>query len=86
MIYETFVFTWAFLYCVGDAGLYQSNMVLSRALSQYLVLLAKVPASLRIPHDKENDILKFIVMAVEVRTNVANMAVPVSPPLTFDYT
>ncbi|XP_077157717.1 huntingtin isoform X3 [Paroedura picta] len=50
----------------GDSGLYQSTMVLSRALSQYLVLLAKVPASLRIPQDKENDILKFVVMSVEI--------------------
>ncbi|KAL8207719.1 UNVERIFIED_CONTAM: hypothetical protein K2H54_060977 [Gekko kuhli] len=50
----------------GDTGLYQSTMVLSRALSQFLVLLAKVPVSLRIPHDKENDILKFVVMSVEI--------------------
>nr|XP_056711144.1 huntingtin [Euleptes europaea] len=50
----------------GDTVLYQSTMVLSRALSQYLVLLPKLPASLRIPHDKESDILKFVVMSVEI--------------------
>ncbi|XP_054855013.1 huntingtin isoform X2 [Eublepharis macularius] len=50
----------------GDTVLYQSTMVLSRALSQYLVLLCKLPTSLRIPHDKESDILKFVVMSVEI--------------------
>ncbi|XP_061440675.1 huntingtin [Rhineura floridana] len=50
----------------GDTGLYQSTMVLSRALSQYLVLLSKLPTSLHIPPDKENDIVKFVVMLLEI--------------------
>ncbi|XP_066488921.1 huntingtin [Tiliqua scincoides] len=50
----------------GDPVTYQSTMVLSRALSQYLVLLSKLPASLRIPSDKESDILKFVVMSLEI--------------------
>lgn len=71
-----FVLILTFLYSIGDTGLYQSTTVLSRALSQYLVLLAKVPASLRIPHDKESDILKFVVMSIEVRMNISNRMVP----------
>ncbi|CAI5783568.1 huntingtin isoform X1 [Podarcis lilfordi] len=50
----------------GDPGMYQSTMVLSRALSQHLVLLSKLPPSLRIPPDKESDILKFVVMLLEI--------------------
>ncbi|XP_044273862.1 huntingtin isoform X3 [Varanus komodoensis] len=51
---------------IGDTVVYQSTMVLSRALSQYLVLLSKLPTSLRIPPDKENDIVKFVVMLLEM--------------------
>lgn len=47
--------------------MYQSMMTLCRALAQYLLLLSKLPAGLRVPPDKEDDILKFIVMSVEVR-------------------
>lgn len=47
--------------------MYQSMMTLCRALAQYLLLLSKLPAGLRVPPDKEDDILKFVVMSVEVR-------------------
>lgn len=47
--------------------MYQSMMTLCRALAQYLLLLSKLPAGFRVPPDKEADILKFIVMSVEVR-------------------
>ncbi|XP_042325579.1 huntingtin [Sceloporus undulatus] len=50
----------------GDTVVYQSTMVLSHALSQYLVLLSKLPTSLCIPHDRESDILKFVVMLLEM--------------------
>ncbi|XP_021144210.2 huntingtin isoform X1 [Columba livia] len=49
----------------GDEVMYQSMMTLCRALAQYLLLLSKLPAGLRVPPDKEADILKFIVMSVE---------------------
>uniref|UniRef100_A0A8C8S588 Huntingtin n=1 Tax=Pelusios castaneus TaxID=367368 RepID=A0A8C8S588_9SAUR len=49
----------------GDMMVYQTVMRLSRALAQYLLLLSKLPASLCIPTDTENDILKFVVMSVE---------------------
>ncbi|XP_067414992.1 huntingtin isoform X3 [Emydura macquarii macquarii] len=49
----------------GDMMVYQTGMRLSRALAQYLLLLSKLPASLCIPPDKENDILKFVLMSVE---------------------
>lgn len=49
--------------------MYQSMMTLCRALAQYLLLLSKLPAGLRVPPDKEDDILKFVVMSVEVRNN-----------------
>ncbi|XP_062991957.1 huntingtin isoform X2 [Elgaria multicarinata webbii] len=51
---------------IGDTAVYQSAMVLSRALSQYFVSLSKLPASLHIPPDKESDILKFVVMLLEM--------------------
>lgn len=47
--------------------MYQSMMTLCRALAQYLLLLSKLPVGLRVPPDKEDDILKFVVMSVEVR-------------------
>lgn len=47
--------------------MYQSMMTLCRALAQYLLLLSKLPAGLRVPPDKEDDILKFVVTSVEVR-------------------
>uniref|UniRef100_A0A8C0ZK08 Huntingtin n=1 Tax=Cyanistes caeruleus TaxID=156563 RepID=A0A8C0ZK08_CYACU len=49
----------------GDEVMYQSVMTLCRALAQYLLLLSKLPAGLRVPPDKEDDILKFVVMSVE---------------------
>ncbi|NXE74418.1 HD protein, partial [Cochlearius cochlearius] len=49
----------------GDEMMYQSMMTLCRALAQYLLLLSKLPTGLRVPPDKEDDILKFIVMSVE---------------------
>ncbi|NXG43244.1 HD protein, partial [Psilopogon haemacephalus] len=49
----------------GDEGMFQSVMTLCRALAQYLLLLSKLPSGLRVPPDKEDDILKFIVMSVE---------------------
>ncbi|NWV25586.1 HD protein, partial [Origma solitaria] len=49
----------------GDEVMYQSMMTLCRALAQYLLLLAKLPVGLRVPPDKEDDILKFVVMSVE---------------------
>uniref|UniRef100_A0A8C4V0B3 Huntingtin n=1 Tax=Falco tinnunculus TaxID=100819 RepID=A0A8C4V0B3_FALTI len=49
----------------GDEVMYQSMMTLCRALAQYLLLLSKLPAGLRVPPDKEDDILKFVVMSVE---------------------
>ncbi|NXU83434.1 HD protein, partial [Xiphorhynchus elegans] len=49
----------------GDDGMYQSVMTLCRALAQYLLLLSKLPVGLRVPPDKEEDILKFIVMSIE---------------------
>lgn len=47
--------------------MYQSMMTLCRALAQYLLLLSKLPAGLHVPPDKEDDILKFVVMSIEVR-------------------
>ncbi|XP_017676211.1 PREDICTED: huntingtin isoform X2 [Lepidothrix coronata] len=49
----------------GDEVMYQSMMTLCRALAQYLLLLSKLPVGLRVPPDKEDDILKFIVMSIE---------------------
>ncbi|KFZ60781.1 Huntingtin, partial [Podiceps cristatus] len=49
----------------GDEVMYQSMMTLCRALAQYLLLLSKLPTGLRVPPDKEDDILKFVVMSVE---------------------
>ncbi|XP_035754526.1 LOW QUALITY PROTEIN: huntingtin [Egretta garzetta] len=49
----------------GDEMMYQSMMTLCRALAQYLLLLSKLPSGLRVPPDKEDDILKFVVMSVE---------------------
>ncbi|XP_027542523.1 huntingtin isoform X2 [Neopelma chrysocephalum] len=49
----------------GDEVMYQSMMTLGRALAQYLLLLSKLPVSLRVPPDKEDDILKFVVMSIE---------------------
>ncbi|KAM6136507.1 huntingtin isoform 2-T2 [Phoenicopterus ruber ruber] len=49
----------------GDEVMYQSVMTLCRALAQYLLLLSKLPSGLRVPPDKEDDILKFVVMSVE---------------------
>ncbi|NXE23880.1 HD protein, partial [Ardeotis kori] len=49
----------------GDEVMYQSMMTLCRALAQYLLLLAKLPAGLHVPSDKEDDILKFVVTSVE---------------------
>uniref|UniRef100_A0A8C0HQW4 Huntingtin n=1 Tax=Buteo japonicus TaxID=224669 RepID=A0A8C0HQW4_9AVES len=49
----------------GDEMMYQSMMTLCRALAQYLLLLSKLPVGLRVPPDKEDDILKFVVMSVE---------------------
>ncbi|XP_052537757.1 huntingtin isoform X1 [Tympanuchus pallidicinctus] len=50
----------------GDEMMYQSAMTLCRALAQYLLLLSKLPTTLRVPPDKEDDILKFVVMSIEV--------------------
>ncbi|XP_029142402.1 huntingtin, partial [Protobothrops mucrosquamatus] len=50
----------------GDPETFQFTMVLAQALSQYLVLLSKLPASLRIPREKESDIVKFVVMLLEI--------------------
>lgn len=52
----------------GDAASYQSLTTLARALAQYLVVVSKVPAHLHLPPDKEGDIVKFVVMTLEVRT------------------
>ncbi|XP_027498483.1 huntingtin isoform X5 [Corapipo altera] len=49
----------------GDEVMYQSMMTLCRALAQYLLLLSKLPVGLRVPPDKEDDILKFVVMSIE---------------------
>ncbi|NXF09243.1 HD protein, partial [Smithornis capensis] len=49
----------------GDEVMYQSMMTLCRALAQYLLLLSKLPVGLHVPPDKEDDILKFVVMSVE---------------------
>ncbi|ETE61475.1 Huntingtin, partial [Ophiophagus hannah] len=47
------------------ARLVTLHQVTEVALSQYLVLLSKLPASLRIPPEKENDVVKFVVMLLE---------------------
>ncbi|NWT01277.1 HD protein, partial [Mionectes macconnelli] len=49
----------------GDEGMYQTMMTLCRALAQYLLLLSKLSVGLRVPPDKEDDILKFVVMSIE---------------------
>ncbi|NWV76022.1 HD protein, partial [Dasyornis broadbenti] len=49
----------------GDEVMYQSMMTLCRALAQYLLLLSKLPVGLRVPPDREDDVLKFVVMSVE---------------------
>lgn len=54
-------------FLLGDEVMYRSVMTLCRALAQYLLLLSKLPTGLRVPPDKEDDILKFVVMSVEVR-------------------
>lgn len=51
----------------GDATLYQSLTTLARALAQYLVVVSKVPAYLHLPPEKEKDMVKFVVMTLEVR-------------------
>uniref|UniRef100_A0A670ZHB4 Huntingtin n=1 Tax=Pseudonaja textilis TaxID=8673 RepID=A0A670ZHB4_PSETE len=66
----------------GDPEMFQFTMVLAQALSQYLVLLSKLPASLRIPPEKENDIVKFIVMLLEILSwHLARKQVPLSMDL-----
>ncbi|KAL7976412.1 hypothetical protein Chor_015476 [Crotalus horridus] len=59
----------------GDPETFQFTMVLAQALSQYLVSLSKLPASLRIPHEKESDIVKFVVMLLEVPLSIDLQAV-----------
>uniref|UniRef100_A0A8C7E5I2 Huntingtin n=1 Tax=Naja naja TaxID=35670 RepID=A0A8C7E5I2_NAJNA len=62
--------------------MFQFTMVLAQALSQYLVLLSKLPASLRIPREKENDIVKFVVMLLEILSwHLARKQVPLSMDL-----
>uniref|UniRef100_A0A8C6Y6F0 Huntingtin n=1 Tax=Naja naja TaxID=35670 RepID=A0A8C6Y6F0_NAJNA len=66
----------------GDPEMFQFTMVLAQALSQYLVLLSKLPASLRIPREKENDIVKFVVMLLEILSwHLARKQVPLSMDL-----
>uniref|UniRef100_A0A8C5STQ9 Huntingtin n=1 Tax=Laticauda laticaudata TaxID=8630 RepID=A0A8C5STQ9_LATLA len=66
----------------GDPEMFQFTMVLAQALSQYLVLLSKLPASLRIPPEKENDIVKFVVMLLEILSwHLARKQVPLSMDL-----
>ncbi|XP_013930191.1 PREDICTED: huntingtin-like, partial [Thamnophis sirtalis] len=63
----------------GDPEMFQFTMVLAQALSQYLVLLSKLPTSLRIPPEKENDIAKFVVMLLEILSwHLARKQVPLS--------
>uniref|UniRef100_A0A8C5IJC5 Huntingtin n=1 Tax=Junco hyemalis TaxID=40217 RepID=A0A8C5IJC5_JUNHY len=66
----------------GDEVMYQSMMTLCRALAQYLLLLSKLPAGLRVPPDKEGDILKFVVMSVEALSwHLAHDQIPLSVDL-----
>ncbi|XP_074848498.1 huntingtin isoform X2 [Carettochelys insculpta] len=63
----------------GDVMVYQTVMRLCRALAQYLLLLSKLPESLRITSDKESDILKFVVMSVEaVSWHLIHEQIPLS--------
>ncbi|XP_070613102.1 huntingtin isoform X1 [Erythrolamprus reginae] len=66
----------------GDPELFQFTMVLAQALSQYLVLLSKLPTSLRIPPEKEKDLVKFVVMLLEILSwHLARKQVPLSMDL-----
>ncbi|NXY20418.1 HD protein, partial [Atrichornis clamosus] len=66
----------------GDEVMYQSMMTLCRALAQYLLLLSKLPVGLRVPPDKEDDILKFVVMSVEALSwHLGHDQIPVSVDL-----
>ncbi|XP_006893721.1 PREDICTED: huntingtin [Elephantulus edwardii] len=49
----------------GDATVYQSLTTLARALAQYLVVLSRVPSHLHLPPEKEEDVVKFVVMTLE---------------------
>ncbi|XP_060634006.2 huntingtin isoform X2 [Anolis sagrei] len=63
----------------GDTMVYHSTMALSHALSQYLVLLSKLPISLCIPREKESDILKFVVMLLEMLSwHLIHKCIPLS--------
>ncbi|XP_075276530.1 huntingtin isoform X3 [Opisthocomus hoazin] len=63
----------------GEEVMYRSMMTLCRALAQYLLLLSKLPARLRVPPDKEDDILKFVVMSIEALSwHLMNDQIPLS--------
>ncbi|XP_068926815.1 huntingtin isoform X1 [Petaurus breviceps papuanus] len=49
----------------GNAVIYQSITTLACALAQYLVLFSKLPSHLQLPPEKERDVLKFVVVALE---------------------
>uniref|UniRef100_A0A4X2M380 Huntingtin n=1 Tax=Vombatus ursinus TaxID=29139 RepID=A0A4X2M380_VOMUR len=49
----------------GNAVIYQSITTLACALAQYLVLFSKLPTHLQLPPEKESDVLKFVVVALE---------------------
>ncbi|NXY84945.1 HD protein, partial [Alcedo cyanopectus] len=66
----------------GDEVLYHSMMTLCRALAQYLLLLPKLPAGLRVPPDKEDQILTFVVLSVEaVSWHLMHDQIPLSVDL-----
>lgn len=50
----------------GDTALYCSLTTLARALAQYLLAASKLPGHLHLPPEREGDIMKFVVMVLEV--------------------
>ena len=64
----------------GEPGFFPRVLSLCRALSQYLLSVSRLPASLHIPADKEHLITAFTVTATEVsaagRVGVVARCVP----------
>ncbi|KAG9346961.1 hypothetical protein JZ751_005888 [Albula glossodonta] len=65
----------------GETGFYQTVLSLCRAVSQYLISLSKLPASLHIPTEMEAMIATFSTLALEV---VSWQVLQDQPPLSLD--
>ncbi|KAG8453434.1 hypothetical protein GDO86_000166 [Hymenochirus boettgeri] len=66
----------------GDSSVYCTLVTLCRTLAQYLLSLPKLPAEFHIQQEKEEDIVKFVVLSVEaVSWHFVHNQVPLSMDL-----